>query len=73
MSEPLNILWFMTEEHRTDSLGGYGYSWARTPTVDRLTDKRVALTNANDPGVSGMIARLMSLAVEHVDPGGLTP
>jgi choline-sulfatase len=35
MTRP-NILWLMTDEQRTDSLGCYGSPWARTPTLDRL-------------------------------------
>lgn len=46
MSQPPNIFWIMTDEHRTDSLGGYGSSWARTPTLDQLMDEGVVFNNA---------------------------
>ncbi len=37
MSTPRpNILWIMTDEQRTDSLGCYGSAWAKTPNLDAL-------------------------------------
>jgi arylsulfatase A-like enzyme len=41
MSASPNVLWLMTDEQRTDSLGCYGSSWARTPTLDRLAAEGV--------------------------------
>lgn len=47
MSEkPLNVLWIMTDEHRTDSLGCYGNSQAQTPNIDRLAEQGVCFRNA---------------------------
>lgn len=49
MSSGPNILWIMTDEHRTDSLGCYGSSWARTPNIDRIADDGVVFENAITP------------------------
>jgi arylsulfatase A-like enzyme len=48
MSAP-NVLWLMTDEQRTDSLGCYGSSWARTPTLDRLAAEGVRFGSAVTP------------------------
>jgi arylsulfatase A-like enzyme len=48
MSTP-NVLWLMTDEQRTDSLGCYGSSWARTPTLDRLASEGVRFDTAVTP------------------------
>ena len=41
-----NILWIMTDEQRTDSLGCYGVPWARTPTIDALAAQGVVFQYA---------------------------
>ena len=41
-----NILWLMTDEQRTDSLGGYGSDWAHSPNLDRLCQDGVVFENA---------------------------
>ncbi|MBS1879670.1 MAG: sulfatase-like hydrolase/transferase [Actinobacteria bacterium] len=44
-----NVLWLMTDEQRTDSLGCYGSGWARTPTLDRLATEGVRFETALTP------------------------
>ena len=44
-----NILWLMTDEQRTDSLGGYGSDWAHSPNLDRLCQDGVVFENACTP------------------------
>jgi arylsulfatase A-like enzyme len=48
-AEPPNVLWLMTDEQRTDSLGCYGSRWARTPTLDRLAREGVLFRRASTP------------------------
>lgn len=38
MAQP-NILWLMTDEQRTDSLGLYESAWALTPNLDRIASQ----------------------------------
>lgn len=40
-----NILWIYTDEHRPDSYGCYGQSWAQTPTVDTIAAHGVVMYN----------------------------
>lgn len=49
MSYRPNVLWIMTDEQRTDSLGCYGSPWAQSPTIDRLASEGVRFTNAVTP------------------------
>lgn len=44
-----HILWLMTDEQRTDSLGCYGSPWARTPNLDRLASRGVLFRHAVTP------------------------
>ncbi len=44
-----NILWLMTDEQRTDSLGAYGSHWAQSPNLDRLMADGVVFQNAYTP------------------------
>lgn len=44
-----NVLWLMTDEQRTDSMGCYGSPWAHTPNLDRLAREGVLFTNAVTP------------------------
>lgn len=41
-----NILWLMTDEQRTDSLGCYGSTKMKTPSIDRLAKKGILFKNA---------------------------
>ncbi len=43
---PPNILWLMTDEQRTDSMGCYGSPWAQTPCLDRLAGQGALFKNA---------------------------
>jgi len=44
-----NVLWIMTDEQRTDSIGAYGGSWTKTPTLDRLAAAGARFENAVTP------------------------
>jgi choline-sulfatase len=44
-----NVLWLMTDEQRTDSLGCYRSPWARTPSLDRLAAEGVRFEVAVTP------------------------
>ena len=41
-----NIVWIMTDEQRCDSLGCYGSSWAKTPTIDSLAKRGTMFSTA---------------------------
>ncbi len=41
-----NVLWLMTDEQRTDSLGCYGNSWAVSPHLDAFAREGVVFRNA---------------------------
>jgi len=60
-----NILWIMTDEHRTDSLGCYGSTWAKTPNLDRLAKEGVAFNNAVTPSPLCVSARLSILTGKY--------
>ena len=45
MKKP-NVLWLMTDEQRTDSLGCYHSPWANTPRLDALAESGVVFDNA---------------------------
>lgn len=45
MKQP-NILWLMTDEQRSDSLGLYGSSWAKTPNLDAVAQSGAVCENA---------------------------
>jgi arylsulfatase len=44
--EQLNVLWIITDEQRTDSLGCYGSPWARSPHLDGVARAGVRFENA---------------------------
>lgn len=46
MNKRSNVLWLMTDEQRTDSMGAYGSPWAHTPNLDRLANEGVRFDNA---------------------------
>jgi len=56
-----NILWLMTDEQRTDSLGCYGSSWAATPGLDGLAAEGVLFRHAITPAPVCAPARLSLL------------
>ena len=45
MPDPLNILWIITDEHRTDSLGCYGSRWCASPNIDGIARRGVTFAN----------------------------
>ena len=56
-----NVLWLMTDEQRTDSLGCYGSPWARTPSLDRLAEDGVLFRHAVTPAPVCVPARVALL------------
>ena len=48
-AEPWNILWIMTDEQRSDSLGCYGSRWAHSPSIDGLASQGVRFDAAYTP------------------------
>ncbi len=61
MAERPNILWLMTDEQRTDSLGYTGSPWARTPNLDRLARAGTCFTSAYTPSPVCVSARAAML------------
>jgi arylsulfatase A-like enzyme len=49
VSDAPNVLWLMTDEQRTDSLGCYGSPWAKTPALDALAETGVVFASAYTP------------------------
>lgn len=49
MGRIMNIVWLMTDEQRTDSLGLYGGKWSATPHLDRLAQNSVIFRQAYTP------------------------
>jgi arylsulfatase len=43
--ERLNVVWIITDEQRTDSLGCYGSPWARSPHLDDVANAGVRFEN----------------------------
>jgi arylsulfatase A-like enzyme len=58
MKKKCNILWLMTDEQRTDSLGCYGSPWAGTPNIDSLAHEGVVFENAITPAPACVPARV---------------
>ena len=56
-----NILWILTDEQRTDSLGCYGSPWACTPSLDRLAGQGVRFGAAYTPSPVCVSARAAML------------
>ncbi len=56
-----NVLWIITDEQRTDSLGIYGSPWAHTPNLDRLGREGVVFRNAVTPAPVCVPARAAML------------
>ncbi len=61
MNRP-NILWLMTDEQRTDSLGCYGSPWAHTPNLDALAARGARFTCAYTPSPVCLPARVSMLS-----------
>lgn len=64
MSGP-NILWLMTDEQRTDSMGCYGSSWAQTPNLDRLADRGTRFKTAVVPSPVCIPSRTSVLTAKY--------
>ena len=60
-----NVLWLMTDEQRTDSLGCYGSAWAVTPHLDRLAEEGVVFENAFTPSPVCQPARVSLLTARY--------
>ncbi|NLD43196.1 MAG: sulfatase-like hydrolase/transferase [Chloroflexi bacterium] len=63
-----NVLWLMTDEQRTDSLGCYGSPWAVTPHLDRLAGQGALFCHAVTPApvcVPARVALLTGLYPSH--------
>lgn len=60
-----NVLWLMTDEQRTDSLGCYGSPWARTPNLDRLAQEGVLFRHAVTPAPVCVPARVSLLTGQY--------
>jgi arylsulfatase len=60
-TRPPSILWIMTDEQRTDSLGCYGSPWARTPNLDALAAGGALFRNAVTPSPVCVPARTSML------------
>lgn len=56
-----NVLWLMTDEQRTDSLGCYGSPWAATPHLDGLAREGAVFRQALTPAPVCVPARLSLL------------
>jgi arylsulfatase A-like enzyme len=70
MARP-NILWLMTDEQRTDSIGACCSPWARTPNLDRLAEKGTLFTDAYTPSPVCVPARAALLTGRACSPLGL--
>lgn len=66
-----NILWLMTDEQRTDSLGCYGSPWAQTPNIDRLADEGVLLRTAVTPSPVCIPARTSIMTAQYPHQTGI--
>jgi arylsulfatase len=71
MPRPVNVLWIMTDEQRTDSLGCYGSSWAQTPVLDRLAGEGVQFTAAVTPAPVCVPARTSLLSGRYPHETGV--
>ena len=56
-----NILWLMTDEQRTDTMGVYGSPWGQTPNLDRLAHEGVRFDAAYTPSPVCISARACML------------
>jgi len=66
-----NILWLLTDEQRTDSLGCYGSPWAHTPALDRLAAEGVVFANAVTPAPVCGPARISMLTGQRCPQTGV--
>lgn len=66
-----NILWIMTDEQRTDSLGCYGSRWGRTPNLDSLGEQGVVFSSAITPAPVCVPARTALLTGRYPSDTGV--
>lgn len=66
-----NVLWIMTDEQRTDSLGCYGSSWAITPYLDKYAKNGVIFKNAITPAPVCVPARASLLTGQYPSRTGI--
>jgi arylsulfatase A-like enzyme len=66
-----NILWIMTDEHRTDSLGCYGSTWGKTPNLDKLAREGVMFNNAITPCPMCVPARISLITGKYPSEIGM--
>ncbi len=71
MPQRPNILWLMTDEQRSDSLGYTGAPWARTPHLDRLALSGVRFTSAYTPSPVCISARASLLTGRYCSSIGI--
>jgi len=60
-----NILWIITDEQRTDSLGCYGSPWAKTSNIDRFAQEGIIFKNAITPALVCVPARALLLTGKY--------
>ena len=65
MERKPNVLWIMTDEQRSDSLGCYGSPWARTPNLDALASRGALFTNAVAQAPLCIPARIAHLTASY--------
>jgi arylsulfatase len=66
-----NVLWLMTDEQRTDSLGYSGTPWAHTPYLDRLASAGTRFNAAYTPSPVCVSARVSLLTGLHASSTGV--
>jgi len=66
-----NVLWLMTDEQRTDSLGCYGSPWAATPNLDRLAREGAIYRHAVTPAPVCVPARLSLFTGQYPSRTGI--
>ena len=71
MADLPNILWLMTDEQRTDSMGCYGSPWARTPHMDRMAKEGVIFLEAATPAPVCVPARVSLLTGQYASTTGI--
>jgi len=69
--EKPNILWIITDEQRTDSLGCYGSPWAKTPNIDWLAREGIVFKNAITPAPVCVPARASLLTGRYPSDIGI--
>ena len=66
MSQKPNILFIMTDQQRSDTIGALGNRQIRTPTLDSLVENGIAFNNCYTPSPVCVAAR--SATITGVPP-----